>query len=220
MKNKFLVTVAALLLSANACAASATDEPKDEKHQFVFVGRLVSIEEAPDPCESKDECISFDSLYSARYEIVEPLVGTHPGREITFGIADHYGFPQMARYRHALLFVQSTDVGVWLHKYQGFAVHRLTDGQWGYCGGAREAAEDPSVPTPRPLPFAHDFGIVGEFSEYGVRQIFDVETFSIEDGRIRCREGLKLAELYEVVRKDPLRARGVVLPAWDERSQP
>lgn len=214
-----LVLMSSLFAVGGTHAATPPQEAASgqQAEQLVFVGRLLSIEEAPDPCESGNKCISMDALYTARYEIVEPIVGTPAQREITIGIADHYGFPGMARWRHALLFVQLLDDGPWLHKYQGFAVHPLTDGGWGFCGGAREAREAPGAPVPRALPFTADLGLVDDVGGAVRRAAEQGEHFALEDGRVHCRTGLRLPELYEAARTGVMQARGVALPGWDAR---
>lgn len=222
--KKDLLAAFALLSALTAAGAAHAATPRDEVSApeappLVFVGRLLSIEEAPDPCEASGTCFSMDSLYTARYAVVEPIVGTPAQREITIRIADHYGFPSMARWRHALLFVQPDDDGAWLHKYQGYALHRLTDGGWGFCGGAREARETPAAPVPRPLPFEADLGLVDDVDGRVRMSAGHGEHFALDGDRLHCRQGLRLPELYEAVRTGVMQARGVALPAWEQRDK-
>jgi hypothetical protein len=217
MKKDLLVALvvwSSLATAHQARAATPAQQVASQPQQLVFVGRLLSIEEAPDPCKTSGTCISMDALYTARYEVVEPIVGQPAQREIAVHIADHYGFPGMARWRHALLFVQLLDEGPWLHKYQGFALHPLADGGWGFCGGAREAREMPGAPVPRPLPFDADLGLVDDVGGSVRRAAEHGEHFAPDGDRIYCRAGLRLPELYEAVRTGVMQARGVVLPAW------
>ena len=209
-----------LLLTLGLADAGLASEQSDT---FVFVGRLVSIEERPDPCEAKrDEtgaltCVTMDALYRARYEIVLPLVGDYGSNEIRFHIADHYGFPSMALYRHALLFVGLDSDEPYLHKYQGFAVHRTTEGQWASCGELYYRDDDEPVPSAvQRLTFENDFGTVGELSDAGVREEFDPVDYAVTDGRIRCIRGILLPDMYEIARTGALDARGLKLPEWAE----
>jgi hypothetical protein len=205
---------AALLLIANCTQAQESEE---EVANLVFVGRLVSIEQAPDPCEGSLTCISMDTLWKARYEIEKTLVGGYPQREITINIADHYGFPHSARAEHALLFVGLYSNGPWLHKYQGFPVHRLVDGGWGHCGGSfRPTGGEPNPPKPRSLAFTGELRIRDEWNGEELTSLLDRDSYSLRNGQLRCKRGLMLPELYEVVRKGALQARGVELPAWSE----
>ena len=108
----------AVLLAVAMIGSVRAEESEETVDNLVFVGRLVSIEELPDPCEGRADCISMDGLWSARYEIEQTLVGSYPAREITLSIADHYGYPAVAKFEHALLFVGLYTNGPWLHKYQ------------------------------------------------------------------------------------------------------
>lgn len=210
--------VLALLLLMIVSSARAED-PEQEVDNLVFVGRLVSIEELPNPCEGKSDCISMDALWRARYEIEQTLVGSYPEREITFSIADHYGYPPMAKFEHALLFVGLYSNGPWLHKYQGFAMHPLTGGDWGYCGGPFRATDgEPDPPTPSSLPFAGSLQVRGEPSRDELELLLGERNFSVKHGRVYCKRGVVLSDFYEVVRKGALQARGVNLPPWVEIS--
>lgn len=218
----------AVMLSLPVSAVLAADEALDAKVEtVVFVGSLLSIEELPDPCGAEEDCISMDSLYRARYEVVQPIVGKLPGREISFGIADHYGFPPFARYRNALLFVGMYEDGPWLHKYQAVAVHRTVDDQWASCGEVeyRDKGEPPS-PIVKPLQFQNEIAGTGELSEAGWRETLrdwrtshDQLDHRITDGKVWCTRGVELPDIYEVMRNGALQARGVVLPAWSEAVQ-
>lgn len=212
MNGKWVAVVVGLILSMAFRGSSAADSESDVDN-LVFVGRLVSIEELPNPCEATRDCIMMDSLWRARYEILQPIVGAHPQKEIAIDIADHYGFPYMARFRHALLFVGLYSDGRWLHKYQGFDVHPLSDGGWASCGGPLRD-EDPG--SPRPLPFAGDIELVGFPGAEGTQEMLDPDYFSVQDGRVRCKRGIPLADLYEMARKGALQAREVELPPWSE----
>ena len=218
-----MMVLALACLPAGAGAAGQTEESVDN---FVFVGQLLSIEELPDPCEQKQEetgeltCITMDSLYRARYRVLQRIAGSYPGDVITFDIADHYGFPKFARYRNAVLFVGLYDDRPWLHKYQGIAVHRTVAGQWASCGEIEYRRKgEPVPPQVKPLRFEHDIASVGEISEAGWMEILrDWQTsheamdHRIERGRIRCTRGILLEDLYDIVRDGVMRARGVVLP--------
>jgi hypothetical protein len=203
--------------------SEATHAAEEEASTIVVVGKLVSIEELPDPCEkAKDSaeltCISLDALYRATYQVVRVLRGPPELEEISFGVADHYGFPDFAEYQHALLFVNGTPSSMWLEKYQGFAVHPTTDGSWAACGNPYdERAGDPPRGLRR-LEFATDLGIVGEFSTEGIERRFPSGKYlSVSDGRIRCNTGVAIEDLYELVRNGVLAARGVKLPPLEAK---
>ena len=81
--RKFVFLAILLLVLGTARA----EEAETDVDNLVFVGRLVAIEELPNPCASGD-CIFMDGLWQARYEIERTLVGAYPQREITVRIAD------------------------------------------------------------------------------------------------------------------------------------
>ena len=223
MKRILLAVAFAVTLLAVARAAEP-DDTDALADTVVFVGRLLALEELPDPCEGDEDCISMDSLWRARYEVVQPISGRFDEREIRFDIADHYGFPPFARYQHALLFVARSGDNRWLHKYQGVAMHRTADGQWASCGeiAYRDAGEPPS-PHLKPLRFAREIAGMGELSEAGWRETLrewrtsrDSLDLRIEGDKIWCTRGIALPDVYETMRNGALRARGVSLPAWQE----
>lgn len=202
--------VIAPLLSVTS---SAEEPPADV---VALVGRLVSIKELPNPCagDGTPTCVSLDELYEAKYQVVDVLSGVAGGPEISFRIADHYGFPRFAHYRNALLFVARESDGNYLEKYQGYAVHRTTNGSWATCGDAYSADERPH--GLRTIAFAEDLGIAGDFSEEGIKERFpDTKYLDVSNGRIRCRLGIPVTDLYERVRTGVLAARGLQLPPLD-----
>lgn len=215
-----LAACAAWLALAPAADAAGKGDPE----YFTVVGRLVSIRELPDPCavgedpskddaEEEDLCIAFDSLYEARYEVLQTLDGKAPAREISIQIADHYGFPHFAWYQYALLFVGTGPNGTWLEKYQGYPVHRTADGGWAACGNPYDDRGGDPPRHLRPISFANDLGIVGDFSQAGIdARFFDARYLSITDGRIRCHTGVLVSDLYEMVRTGVMAARGIELP--------
>lgn len=207
--------IAATALFGRAAAASADPEI------LAVVGRLVSIKRLPNPCERKDgsaepDCIMLDGLYEAKYDIQSVLSGTTRGPEISFRIADHYGFPRFAHYRDALLFVTIAADGNFLQKYQGYAVHRTANGSWATCGDPyNEFFGDPEQGV-RAIDFADDLGVIGDFSEEGIRERFpEAKHLDLSNGRIRCRRGVPLSELYERVRSGVMAARGIAIPALE-----
>lgn len=216
-RSTLLVWVLLTLASPLPAAPTAGSGPEI----LAVVGHLVSIRRLPNPCErgndsAQPDCIMLDALYEAKYEIRTVLSGTTPGPEISFRIADHYGFPRFAHYRDALLFVTIDTGGNFLQKYQGYAVHRTANGSWATCGDPyNEFFGDPGQGV-RPIDFADDLGIVGDFSEEGLRERFpEAKHLDVSNGRIRCRRGIPLPDLYERVRSGVLAARGIAIPALD-----
>ncbi len=215
-----------LLLMGPLSAARGAEQTGQTVDTFVFVGELMSIEKLPDPCAQKRnetgelDCITMDALYRARYRVEQPVAGNYPGAEITFGIADHYGFPPYAYFRHALLFVGLHEEGPWLHKYQAIAMHRTADGQWASCGGVEYRRDnDPVSPVIRPLVFEADITPAGQTTDPGWVQLVSrwkesaEQDYVVEGGTIRCNRGVLLPDAYDIVRNGVMKARGVALPS-------
>ena len=224
MKRALFVLALTIMMLASI-AAAAESEPR----LVAFIGKLVSIKELPDRCPDTDKpkksaqdlesiCIQFDALYEARYEVVEILSGEVRSKWITFNIADHYGFPRFADYQYALLFVDVGPAENWLEKYQGYAVHRTSTDSWASCGNPYDERSGDVPRGLRPISFAGDFGIVGEFSSDGIaRRFLDSKEMVVDGGRITCRNGVYAADLYDMVRSGVMSARGIQLPPLDVR---
>jgi len=200
--------------------ASAQVEDTEEAYKTVaFVGRLISIRPLPDPCEgelpSEDKiCVSFDSLYLARYEIVEMVAGHLSASEIDIEIADHYGFPGFARHPHALLFIVVGPGLPYLHRYQGYVVCRTTSNSWASCGNPldRKPYNDRNQPT-REV-FLESFGPAERVEALTDAGAFSVADLVVESRKIRCLNSEPLSKIYGKIRRGPMKARGIELPAW------
>lgn len=131
-------------------------------------------------------------------------------------MADHYGFPAFARYRHALLFVALSNDGAWLHKYQAVPVHRTVDGQWASCGDlGRDPAGKPS-PQLRTLRFEREIAREADLPGH-LRAAYhagEIPEWRIAHGKVWCSQGVLLEDAYELVRGGVMRARKIPLPAW------
>lgn len=224
-----LCGVLAIWLAAYSHAMAAEEEQDDRTVEtVVFIGELISIDTAPDPCEAKRletgelTCITMDSLYRARYKVAQPIVGSVSAPELTFDVADHYGFPHFAYFKYALLFVGMYDNGPWLHKYQAIPMHRTSDGQWAACGEVDRRRIGGRVPAhARPLRFEQPIASSGEFSADGWEIFLPQwqsarDTYRIKSGQVHCRKGVPLKETYEIVRNGVMKARELPLPPWPE----
>jgi hypothetical protein len=194
-------------------------EPPDAQEMLVFVGKLISIEERPDPCKSEENaetmCISMDALWSARYEVISVLHGVPSTPEIAFDVADHYGFPSFAHNQHALLFVNLRPDGNYLEKYQGFEVHETVSGEWATCGNPIDERLGGEPRGLRRIAFRHDLGNATELSAAGIERQFPPDLYRIEAGRAYCTQGVGVHDLYEQVRTGVLAARGIALSPLD-----
>lgn len=216
------------MLAVFAAALPAVAEPADERtvETLVFVGELISMEPMANPCDEENKrtgtlsCIIMDELYRARYRVLQPVAGTAANTEVTFQVADHYGFPAFANTPHALLFVAVTDDGNWLHKYQGVPMHRTTDGRWGACGEVDYRGVDEALShRAKPLTFAEPIARRDAVSREAWKRMQSwwkerPDTYRIKDGQVRCLKGIPVQEAYEIVRQGVMKAREVPLPPW------
>jgi len=183
------------------------------------IGTFESVEEVPDPCaegrESVNEegqetvCISMDQVFKATYMVREVISGNvGAGSRVTFTVADHYGFPEFARYKNALLFIQLNNGDPYLEKYQGFEVHETALGRWATCGYPRGA--DSESGDLEDVTFAHyvTFGSVGELNVASVARDFPSPVYEVRNGIIRCVKGWSLERLVKYVKEGVLAARG------------
>ncbi|MDH5824947.1 hypothetical protein QFW77_18430 [Luteimonas sp. RD2P54] len=212
-------------LGYSSLCAAAEPQPVET---FVFVGERIALEEAPDPCDEEFQetgeltCINMDALYTARYRVLDRIVGSYPSDVIEFSVSDHYGFPRFARFRHALLFVALADDDAWLHKYQAIPVHRTVGRQWAACGDIRRDPEGAPSPQLRPLRFEREIALESDLSDAMLAgyRAGQQPHWRIENGKVWCSQGMLLEDVYEVVRNGVMRAREVTLPAWPEPLTP
>jgi hypothetical protein len=209
--------VASLVLGSLLFAAS-TARADDPPAIAVFVGEQLDFAELPDPCLDPDNrvelhgdageesmCVVMDSAFWARYRVREDLLGTDGAGEIEFLVADHYGVPDFARARTALLFVTLEPEGNALLKYQGYPVFATADGDWAMCGDPYP--DDYPVDRKRVVPIEFAAGLafadLGTLSPYAAAE-FDPEIYEREGDRLRCRRGVRLMDLFEYVAREKL----------------
>lgn len=210
-----------LAFAAAAGPAAAEDTPAapgaDDGTAYpllVFVGEKLSIEPIPDPCEPEPgealTCVSFDSLWLARYRIVERVAGESRYDEVAFQVADHYGFPGFGNARHALLYVSMAPDGPYLQKYQGIPVARVAEGGWAACG----EDDDDAMPRAEPLRFLEPVNAIPEdvptadAIAYANTYIGTAPDFVVDGRDVLCRRGVRLAALHQGLMDDVMRARG------------
>jgi len=212
------------LLPAAALAAGLLPQAHAEApvDTAVFIGERLSIEPYTHPCtqepmDSERGCILMDALFTARYRIVQPIVGTPAGDTLEFRVADHYGYPPFARFEHALLFV-AMDAPPYLHKYQAVPVHRTVDGQWAACGDIRTDPDASESPEVRPLGFSQPIARWADLPELTQQSYRDGDKphWRVSRGEVRCTAGIPVEDVYRMVLGSGMRTRGASLPAWPE----
>lgn len=201
-----VLPLAAQVRAQSAAASAAADAAKPQEPGTVaFVGKLVSIQEVPDPCRNQTvrkgaaqvSCLFGDATYEATYEVVDVLAGSPGWTSQTFFIGDHYGFPDFAEYRHALLFVAKDQEGWYVHRDQGYAVFPTADSSWASCGAFEM---DEWMPDMRPIAFAAPLRSVGESSAEGIHEALRHVPIEIDGGQVHCTGGIPVRKLYELVR--------------------
>ena len=212
--------------SMHAAAADIGPDSGAVARTVVFVGERLSIGPMPDPCDEAFrktgllECISMDSLYRTTFRVVLPVVGEAMGEEMTFSVADHYGFPYFARFDHALLFVEVGEDGAWLHKYQAVPMHRTGDGRWAACGDMRYRSDvNPLIALARPMTLARPILTLRDLDpdvrdRLSSRWKDAPDTYRVSRGQVHCLKGVLVEEVYGIVREGVMAAREVSLPAW------
>lgn len=218
--NAMQLVLALLLLISSANSQAG----QGDNGLFVFVGRLIEINELKDePCgepESDDGeeriCISMDSGFRATYEILDQFYGKYDSAQITFDAYDHYGKPAFSRFKHALMFVHVTDDGIYHAKYQFYDVYRTIEGRWATCGDSFARYEEPEELEQivfSKLNFPEDlvFADVGRFSPSYVAMEFPAEFYDIRSNKAFCKKGVYVEHLVDFKEQTVLKARGLVL---------
>lgn len=114
-----------------------------EKTPTAFVGSFVEIENIK--CESDDTTdaetgeavvvLCMDALFQATYRVEKVLEGKLvTGSEVTFTVADHYGFPKFAEQKRALIFLEQHGGSYYHIKYQWVPAYRTSEGDFAQCG--------------------------------------------------------------------------------------
>ncbi len=184
---------------------------------IVIVGEFHSIKELPDLCDVEEQkaneahekekaCITMDLLYEASYQIEDILYGEYEHKKITFKLADHYGEPDFAEFKMALLFIHITKDGNYLSKYMGFPLFNTVDGDRAMCGIPYKDAEEhiESIIFKKDVVFA-DMSIYS--SEYFLRY-YDERYYEVKNNKIVCKAGIRQKKLFEYIKKGIMKNRG------------
>ena len=100
----------------------------DKPNLLVFVGEFISINQLPKTYEYQ---YIVDFAYSAKYKVLQIVLGEYNHDTIEFEVHDHYGTPQFSKYKNVLLYLSQSPNGKWVHqKYLYSAVYQTVDGRW------------------------------------------------------------------------------------------
>lgn len=188
-----------------------------ERTPTAFVGSFIDIAELD--CESNEtidaetgetlEVICMDALYSATYRVEKVLEGDLvTGQQVTFTVADHYGFPKFAEQRRALIFLGEHQGSYYHVKYQWAPAFQTSDGQFAQCGCVMGTDEDGDTPVGaevqcRYLSFSPPVVLdLTHASNYVIEKIRAGKDYTMQHDRAECARGILVQDIYQRLRPD------------------
>jgi hypothetical protein len=199
MMRKTLFTGAAVLLTFSGVAVGS------EKTPTAFVGSFVKIVKVE--CKSGEATdastgeavilLCMDSVFRATYRVEQVLEGKLvTGTEVTFKVADHYGFPKFAEQKRALIFLGEHEGGYYHIKYQWEPAYRTNDGEFAQCGCDEE--EEGEALDCRSLSFSpvvtEDLTHVSQYVIDKRRASLD---YKVEGNKAVCMRGVLVSDVYK-----------------------
>lgn len=189
--------------------SSITFANENKDNLFVFVGQKISVTEAAnqDSCLEKvgTRCvkITLDGKLDAKYRVIESVHGVSPGPVINFYLYNHYGRPDFANYKYALIFVSKNEENFVSEKYRNYEVYRTRDGKWATCGenvvSSAKLLEIQFQPA-----IYHD---ISHYSDQYVEELFPASIWRRDGDKIFCRQGVYVDELYRIEIEEYLKLR-------------
>ena len=186
-----------------------------EKTPTAFVGSFVKI--ASIKCESGDTTdaktgeavvvLCMDALFQATYRVEKVLEGKLvTDSEVTFTVADHYGFPKFAEQKRALIFLDEHD-GRYHHiKYQWVPAYRTNEGDFAQCGCDAEATNDDRQEVPsdcRLLSFSPAVTRdLTHSSQYVIDKLRAGLDYKIQGNHAECVRGVLVEDVYRRLRPE------------------
>lgn len=206
MRTRLIVAVAAAVTAA-APGFTAEQAPT------AFVGSLVEI--AKIDCRSDETIdattgqvaivICMDEMFRATYRVEQVLEGKLvAGANVTFSVADHFGFPKFAEQKRALIFLGELDGSYYHIKYKWGEAYRTTDGDFAQCGCDEEVAAEDLEEAPgsssdcRVLSFSpavtRDLTHASQYFIDNLRAGLD---YKIQGNHAECMRGLLIEDVYK-----------------------
>lgn len=188
-----------------------------ERTPTAFVGSFIDITELD--CESGEtidtetgetlEVICMDALYSATYRVEKVLEGNLvTGEQVTFTVADHYGFPKFAEQRRAVIFLAEHEGSYYHIKYQWAPAFQTSDGQFAQCGCDLGTDEEDETPEGagvecRSLSFSPPVVLdLRHASNYVIEKVRAGKDYRMQLGRAECARGILVQDIYQRLRPD------------------
>ncbi|WP_116812351.1 hypothetical protein [Steroidobacter cummioxidans] len=189
-----------------------------EKTPTAFVGsfvKIVSIE-----CESGDATdaetgeavvvLCMDALYQATYRVERVLEGKLvTDSEVTFNVADHYGFPKFAERKRALIFLDEHDGNYYHIKYQWVPAFRTSEGDFAQCGCEAEDENEDLQKAPESSPDCRLLSFspavtrdLTHSSQYVIDKLRTDLDYKIRGDRAECVRGILVEDVYKRLRPE------------------
>jgi hypothetical protein len=174
--------------------------PAVASETLVFVGEYIDVREWP---YSKEElsacnCIFMDMRYKATYKVKQVLHGKYDKEEITFVVHDHYGFPDFAKQKAALLYMAKNNENYVQLKYAWDEVSPISGGGYAYCTDAsfmddeyKSKVKNYSYNPPVYVDLSHS-------SEYVVNEYRNNPLYKVEGDVANCVKGISVEEFFNI----------------------
>ncbi|MFT3911455.1 MAG: hypothetical protein QM737_18675 [Ferruginibacter sp.] len=178
---------------------------------FVFVGKKIEVTEFKPKLDSNE--ISFNSSFTAKYQILQNVYGDYKKDTIEFVAYDHYGIPAFSKYEYVLLFVSVYHGKLYHEKYQYFDVYKTKNGRWasGYQVGDYEHDLNKNTTVkPELIDFDHEvsYSVKGK-GDKEIKMRYPSPYYKIENDRAIVVWGNYVEQLFELKKGGILKARGI-----------
>ncbi|MGF2411472.1 hypothetical protein [Ferruginibacter sp.] len=181
-----------------------TSEAEKKNTLFVFVGKKIFVEQAP------QDSNSMDAQFKAKYKILERIYGTFQNDTIEFEVYDHYGIPGFSHYDNVLLFVSEFKGKYYHEKYQYFDVYPTEEGKW--AGVYHDFMGNDALPPTKQISFVKDVylprTIINNDGEL-VHLKYSAPYYKIVGNSAHPLYGYSVEELFEIKKNGVLKWRGL-----------
>jgi hypothetical protein len=213
MRTTFMIIIAAAVSVIGPGFAFGA-----EKTPTAFVGSFVKIEKIA--CGSGDTTnaetgetvvvLCMDALFQATYRVERVLEGKLvTDSEVTFTVADHYGFPKFAEQKRALIFLDEHDGSYYHIKYQWVPAFRTNEGDFAQCGCDAESGDVDLQRTPVYSPDCRSLSFspavtrdLTHSSQYVIDKLRAGLDYKIQGNHAECVRGILVEDVYKRLRPE------------------
>ena len=122
------ISVCTFMILISSCWLNDLYAQDRNPNLLVFVGEIINIKRLPKTSEYQ---YIVDFAYSAKYKVIQVVLGEYHYDTIEFEAHDHYGIPSFSKYKNVLLYLSQDSNGKWIQqKYLYSAVYQTTEGRW------------------------------------------------------------------------------------------